>query len=82
MSVLPRTIPPRLRERYQASHLGIRHLVVLALVLISFQFIVLYMNAHSLRTVFSRSQEWYQQDAAERIANLTAVPPEPGERIR
>jgi hypothetical protein len=67
------TIPPRFLERYRKYHLEIRHLVVLALVLISFQFIVLYMNRNSLHKVLSRSQEWYQQDAAERIANLTAT---------
>jgi hypothetical protein len=31
------------------------------------------MNQNSLRKVFILSQQWYQQDAAERIANLTAT---------
>jgi signal transduction histidine kinase len=31
------------------------------------------MNQNSLRTVFVKSQQWYQQDAAERIANLTTT---------
>jgi len=31
------------------------------------------MNQNSLRKVFIKSQQWYQQDAAERIANLTAT---------
>jgi hypothetical protein len=47
-------------------------LAVLAGVLIFFQIIVVIMNQNSLQTVFVRSQQWYQQDAAERIANLTA----------
>ncbi len=66
-------LPPRIRERYQKYHLEIRHLTVVVLVLILFQFAMLFMNRASLHTVFTRSQEWYQQDAAERIANLTAT---------
>lgn len=31
------------------------------------------MNQNSLQKVFIKSQQWYQQDAAERIANLTAT---------
>jgi len=31
------------------------------------------MNQNSLRKVFVKSQQWYQQDAAERIANLTTT---------
>jgi signal transduction histidine kinase len=41
--------------------------------LIAFQFTVLFMNQNSVHKVFVRSQGWYQQDAAERIANLTST---------
>lgn len=60
-------------ERYHKYRFEIRHLTVLALILIIFQLIVLFMNQSSLRTVFVKSQQWYQQDAAERIANLTTT---------
>jgi signal transduction histidine kinase len=63
----------RLGARYHKYRFQIRHLTVLALVLIFFQLIVLVMNQNSLRTVFVKSQQWYQQDAAERIANLTTT---------
>jgi uncharacterized membrane protein len=63
----------RLLEGYRKYQFEIRHLIVLALVLIAFQFVVLFMNQNSLQKVFDRSQQWYQQDAAERIANLTAT---------
>ena len=60
-------------DGYRKYRFEIRHLIVLVLVLIVFQFVVLFMNQNSLQTVFSYSQQWYQQDAAERIANLTAT---------
>lgn len=60
-----------IKERYHRYRFQIRHLAVLAGVLILFQIIVVVMNQNSLQTVFVRSQQWYQQDAAERIANLT-----------
>ncbi len=73
MSPFQIRIPARIRERYQKYHLEIRHLTVVVLILILFQFVVLFMNRTSLHKVFTRTQEWYQQDAAERIANLTAT---------
>jgi signal transduction histidine kinase len=65
--------PQRIREGYRKYRFEIRHITVLAIVLVVFQFIVLFMNQNSLRKVFIISQQWYQQDAAERIANLTAT---------
>ncbi len=63
----------RILDGYRKYHLEIRHLTILVFVLIAFQFIILYMNQRSLEKVFVRSQQWYQQDAAERIANLTST---------
>jgi len=60
-------------EGYRKYQFEIRHLIVLALVLIAFQFVVLYLNQNSLQQVFVQSQQWYQQDEAERTANLTAT---------
>ena len=65
--------PRQFREGYHKYRFEIRHITVLAIVLVVFQFIVLFMNQNSLRKVFILSQQWYQQDAAERIANLTAT---------
>jgi hypothetical protein len=42
-------------------------------VLIGFQVIVLFLNQRSLHVVFDQTQQWYRQDAAERIANLSAT---------
>jgi signal transduction histidine kinase len=60
----------RIREGYRRYRFELRHIAVLVLVLISFQFIALYINQQSLEKSLTRSQQWYQQDAAERIANL------------
>ena len=51
----------------------IRHLAILFLVLIAFQVIVLFISQQSLQSLYDSSRDWYQQDAAERIANLTAT---------
>jgi signal transduction histidine kinase len=63
----------QLLKGYLKYRFEIRHVFVLVLVLIVFQFIVLFMNQNSLQKVFVKSQQWYQQDAAERIANLTSM---------
>jgi anti-sigma regulatory factor (Ser/Thr protein kinase) len=60
-------------EGYRKYQFEIRHFIVLAFVLIAFQFVVLYLNQNSLQQVFVQSQQWYQQDEAERSANLTAT---------
>lgn len=60
-------------QSYRKYRFEVRHLIVLFLVLILFQFIVLLMNQNSLEKVLVKTQQWYQQDAAERIANLTAT---------
>ncbi len=51
----------------------IRHLAILLLVLIAFQIIVLSISQQSLQSLYDSSRDWYRQDAAERIANLTAT---------
>ena len=63
----------RVLEGIRKYQFEFKHLIVLFLVLIAFQIAILYMNKHSVDTVFLQSQQWYQQDAAERIANLTAT---------
>jgi hypothetical protein len=61
------------REPLRKYRFEIRHLTVLLLVLIGFQVIVVFLNQRSLQGVFDHTQQWYRQDAAERIANLTAT---------
>ncbi|MEI7906543.1 MAG: histidine kinase, partial [Bacteroidota bacterium] len=51
----------------------IRHLTVLFIVLIVFQTVISFVHKISLQKILFRTQEWYQQDSAERLANLTTT---------
>ncbi len=51
----------------------IRHLTVLFFVLIVFQTVISFVHKISLQKILFRTQEWYQQDSAERLANLTTT---------
>jgi signal transduction histidine kinase len=57
-------------RKYQ---LELKHLVVLFFVLIVFQFVVVVLSQRSANQLFLQAQHRYQQDTAERIANLTAT---------
>jgi hypothetical protein len=51
----------------------LRHVTVLFIVLLIFQVIVTFLHKSSLQKFLTNTQEWYQQDSAERLANLTAT---------
>lgn len=51
----------------------LRHLTVLFVVLIAFQVITSLVHKISLQKILLRTQGWYQQDSAERLANLTTT---------
>lgn len=50
-----------------------RHITVLLIVLITFQVILSFIQKSSLTKFLNKTQEWYQQDSAERIANLSTT---------
>lgn len=50
-----------------------KHLTVLFFVLFLFQLIISYINKSSIRSFLSNTQEWYQKDSAEKLANLTTT---------
>jgi signal transduction histidine kinase len=54
-------------------HFEIRHLTVLVTVLIVFQLVVSFVHRRSIQEFLTDTQQWYQQDSAERLANLTAT---------
>jgi len=63
----------RLRESIGQYRFEIRHLTVLFIILIVFQTIVSFVHKFSLQKILVNTQEWYQQDSAERMANLTST---------
>jgi signal transduction histidine kinase len=60
-------------ESFRTYHFEIRHLTILVAVLIVFQLAVSFVHRRSLQEFLTSTQRWYQQDSAERLANLTTM---------
>ena len=63
----------KILEDIKRYRFELRHLTVLFLILIVFQFILSFIQKNSLKNFLNQTQEWYQQDSAEKMANLTAT---------
>ncbi len=50
-----------------------KHLLVLFIVLISFQIVISFIHKISLNELQEETQDWYKRDSAEKIANLTTT---------
>jgi hypothetical protein len=50
-----------------------RQVTVLLIALIFFQLLLSVIQKSSLHNFLNKTQKWYQQDSAERIANLTTT---------
>jgi 23S rRNA U2552 (ribose-2'-O)-methylase RlmE/FtsJ len=50
-----------------------RHLTLLFGILIGFQILISLVQKSSLQNFLAKTQEWYQKDSAEKMANLTAT---------
>jgi hypothetical protein len=60
-------------EKYQKYHFEFKHLLVLLFILIIFQILVSIVHKSSIQNLLIKTQDWYQQDSAERLANLSAT---------
>ena len=63
----------RLPEKIKMYRVEIRHLTVLFAILIAFQVILSFIHKASLQKLLISTQEWYQKDSAERLANVTST---------
>ena len=63
----------RLVEKVKEYHFEFKHVTVLFLILFAFQLIISFINKASIKSFLSSTQEWYQKDSAEEIANLTTT---------
>ncbi len=63
----------RFVENVRSHHFELKHLLILLLILLSFQVFASFIQKYSMRRFLLSTQEWYQQDFAERITNLTAT---------
>jgi len=60
-------------EKIKEYHFEFKHVTVLFIILFAFQLIVSFINKAAVRNFLSTTQEWYQKDSAEEIANLTTT---------
>lgn len=63
----------KLVEKIKPYHFELRHVMVLFIILMGFQVLVSLVHKVSLQNFLLRTQKWYLQDAAERLANLTTT---------
>jgi hypothetical protein len=60
-------------EKFKEYHFEFRHITVLFIILFAFQLLVSFINKSSIKSFLSSTQEWYQKDSAEELANLTTT---------
>lgn len=63
----------KILERFREYHFEFKHLTVLFIVIFAFQLIISIINKISITNFLNTTQEWYQKDSAERLANLTTT---------
>jgi len=60
-------------DKIKEYHFEFKHVTVLFIILFAFQLIISFINKAAVKSFLSTTQEWYQKDSAEEIANLTAT---------
>ncbi|GAB6282063.1 MAG: hypothetical protein STSR0008_08070 [Ignavibacterium sp.] len=60
-------------EKLKHYKFEFRHLSVLLIILLIFQFAIFFIQKNSLHKFLNQTQDWYQKDTAERIANLSTI---------
>lgn len=66
-------VQKKILDRFREYHFEFKHLTVLFIVIFAFQLIISIVNKVSITNFLSSTQEWYQKDSAERLANLTTT---------
>jgi signal transduction histidine kinase/biopolymer transport protein ExbD len=60
-------------KKFRKYRLELKHLLIIFTVLVFFLITVAFINKTSLQDLLVQTQQWYQKDSAERMANLTAT---------
>lgn len=63
----------KLFEKIKEYHFEFKHVTVLFIILFAFQLIISFINKTAIRNFLNNTQEWYQKESAEEIANLTTT---------
>jgi len=66
-------ITKKIADKISKYRFEFRHITVLLVILISFQIILSFIQKSSLQSFLETTQQWYQQDSAERMANLSTT---------
>ncbi len=62
-----------LQNKFEKYHFELKHILVLFSILTLFLILISFVQKTSLQDLLFKTQKWYQQDSAERMANLTAT---------
>jgi len=60
-------------EKFKEHHFEFKHLTVLFVILLCVQLVVSFINKASITNFLNKTQDWYQEDSAEKLANLTST---------
>jgi signal transduction histidine kinase len=63
----------KLARQFKKYHFEFKHIIILFSILFIFQIVTSFFHKYSVRQILFRTQEWYQRDSAERLANLIAT---------
>lgn len=58
-------------KKIKDIHFGWKHILIIFLILIMFQVFVSHLQQNTLRDLLSDTMDWYKQNSAEQIGNLT-----------
>ncbi len=62
-----------IQNKLKKYHFELRHITVILFILVVFQIIFSLVQKSSLENFLRRTQDWYQKESAERIANLSTT---------
>ena len=60
-------------EKLRQHHFELKHVLVLFIIVVTAQILISFIQKSSLQGFLVRTQDWYQRDSAEQIANLAAT---------
>jgi hypothetical protein len=60
-------------DKIKEYHFEFKHVTVLFIVIFTFQLIVSFINKSAIKNFLNNTQNWYQKESAEEIANLTTT---------
>jgi len=66
-------IKKKISNKLSKYNVEFKHLTVLLIIVLSFQIILSFIQKSTLQSFLENTQEWYQKDSAERMANLSTT---------